>query len=100
MKTPIWTGAQLKAKRDQDKLSAEKLGKMMGTSKENIYKWEGVTKPHSKAMIKKVQDYINGVQPKQKAPKPTNGTLNKDEYREKYYALLEKYTILLEQTKP
>lgn len=103
MKTPIattWTGAEFKAKRKLDGHSAEKLAKLLGTSKENVYKWEGTTKPQTKAMIKKVQDYINGVEPKQKAPKPTNGAVHKDDYKEKYYTLLEKYTALLEQTKP
>lgn len=96
VKTPTWDAASLKAKREKDGLSAEKLANILGASKENIYKWESGTVPNSKAMVKKVQDYLNGFEPKQK-PAKTNGVVKKDDFKEKYYTLLEKYTALLEK---
>lgn len=94
VKTPTWDAASLKAKREKDGLSAEKLANILGASKENIYKWESGTVPHNKAMQKKIGDYINGVQPEMKVVK-TNG--HTDDFKEKYYTLLEKYTALLER---
>lgn len=95
----MWDAKQLKEKRAADKISASQLAELLGrgASKENVYKWEnGVVRPSSEGMSKKIQNYINGVKPKQKAPKPTNGAVHKDDFKEKYYTLLEKYTALLE----
>lgn len=96
MKSPTWDAASLKAKREKDGLSAEKLANILGASKENIYKWESGTKPHSKGMDRKIQAYINGIKPEQMKVDKTNGAI-KNDYKEKYYTLLEKYTALLEQ---
>lgn len=100
-------GAAFKAKRKADKLSAQKLADKLGTTRENVYKWEGGTVPKSKAMQKKVRDYINGAPIAEKKPgvkkvKPkvsssSNGTVPHEDFREKYYTLLEKYTALLEK---
>lgn len=94
----MWDAKQLKEKRAADRLSAEKLAKLLGTTKENIYKWETGTKPMQNGMYKKVQDYIKGVQPEPKKTvlPETNGTVKENDFKEKYYNLLEKYTILLE----
>lgn len=88
----MWDAKQLKEKREADGLSAEKLANILGTTKENIYKWESGTKPMQNGMFQKVQDYINGTQKSVKV----NGTV-KEDYKEKYFVLLEKYTALLEK---
>lgn len=114
----MWEAKQLKEKRAKDKISASQLARSLGkgASKENVYKWEnGVVRPKSKWMGRKIQSYLKGnipivaptpigrkkkkpVKIKQPTPQPikTNGTVKKDEYKEKYYTLLEKYTALLE----
>lgn len=88
-------GIAFKAKREKDKLSAQKLADRLGTTRENVYKWETGTVPQSKAMQKKVLAYINGeeVQPKTSS----NGTVPHEDFKQKYYTLLEKYTALLEK---
>lgn len=101
----MWDAKQLKEKREADGLSAEKLANILGTTKENIYKRESGTKPMQNGMYKKVEEYLNGVkpQPKKILLSETNGTIKdyiNQDYKEKYFVLLEKYTALLEQTKP
>lgn len=100
----MWDAKQLKEKRAADRLSAEKLAKMLGATKESIYKWESGTKPQSKGMNRKIQNYLNGAMPVNGAAETprkkytkSNGTVKENDFKEKYYNLLEKYTILLEK---
>lgn len=94
----------LKEKREKDGLSAQQLANMLGATKESIYKWESGTRPQSKGMNRKIQNYLNSTIPvTDKTPRKkyeyskTNGTVHTGDYKEKYYTLLEKYTALLEQ---
>lgn len=96
----MWDAKQLKEKRAADKISASQLAELLGrgASKENVYKWEnGVVRPSSEGMSKKIQNYINGVKPKQKSVTEksvkTNGVLRED-YKEKYFVALEELVSL------
>lgn len=87
----MWTeGKKLREKRESQRLSAADLAEIFGATKENVYKWETGTKPMSKVMRKKVLDYIND-------KVSVNGTVPYEDYKTKYYTLLEKYTALLEK---
>lgn len=115
----MWEAKQLKEKRAKDKISANTLAEMLGrgASKENVYKWEnGVVRPKSKGMSRKIQSYLKGTLPivaatpigrkkkkpaktKQPVPQPikTNGAVHKDEYKEKFKIVNDKYNALLEE---
>lgn len=99
-------GAAFKAKREKDDLSAQELANRLGATRASVYKWETGVIPRRKSLQKKIKDYINGVNFPEKKPgvkkvKPkvlsSNGTVPHEDFREKYYTLLEKYTALLEK---
>lgn len=88
----MFTGKQIREKRESLKLSASMLAKILGVGKESIYKWEGGTKPSHHDMVVKIENWLNDV------PQPKvieNGV----DWQKKYYDLLEKYTALLEKMK-
>lgn len=85
----MFDGKKLREKRESLRLSAAKLAKILGESKESIYKWEGGTRPSSKEIEDKIEQWMNGVTPKVSE--------NNVDYKKKYYDILEKYTALLEK---
>lgn len=90
----MWTGQQLRHTRESLELSAQDLGVILGTSRENIYKWEGGTKPRSKAQMAKVTKWLKDSMSTNGTVKPAQDT---SDYKEKYFSLLEKYNSLLEK---
>lgn len=96
----MFNGKQIREKRESLKLSAPKLAKMLNTTKENIYKWEGGTVPRSLEDLTNIENWLkSGTGPKKievvKVTPSSNGT----DWQKKYYDLLEKYTALLERMK-
>lgn len=89
-------GKAIREKREMLKLSAPQLAKLIGVTNGKIYKWEaGSTIPNTKADYNKITNWLNGVKV-QKVIKPSNGVPSED-WKKKYYDLLEKYTALLEK---
>lgn len=91
-------GKAIREKREKLKLSAPQLAKLIGVTNGKIYKWEaGGTMPNTTADYKKITNWLNGTTVKvQKVIKPSNGVPSED-WKKKYYDLLEKYTALLEK---
>lgn len=100
-------GKAIRDKREKLELSAPQLAELIGVTAGKIYKWEGgAASPNSKADYKRITDFLKGIinheklnnilnPTKKKAILKSNGVV-KDDFKEKYYALLEKYTLLLE----
>lgn len=92
----MFTGKELRAKRESLRLSAAKLATILKTTKENIYKWEGGTKPSKHEDMINIENWMNGVPEIVKdIPRASNGI----DWQKKYYDLLEKYTAVLEKMK-
>lgn len=93
-------GKAILKKRTDLELSASQLAELIGVTNGKIYKWEGGTKPQTEKDYKRITDWLNGVNVPAKKKntvqviKPSNGT---EDYKKKYYELLEKYTALLEK---
>lgn len=88
----MFTGEQLKDKRLSVKWSTVRTAKYFKTKPGNIYKWEQGKTPRDPELYNKVDAWVN-----------SNGIVKPHEdvsdYREKYFSLLEKYTLLLEKIK-
>jgi transcriptional regulator with XRE-family HTH domain len=52
-------GERIKAKRDEEDISAEKLAKILGVTKENIYKWERGSKPSDPQVYNRITNWLN-----------------------------------------
>lgn len=91
---------KIREKREAKGISGEVLAKQFGMSKESFYKMETEGhKPRDKKVRAKLQEWLGydifTQRRKKKVAVKTNGIV-KDDFKEKYYALLEKYTLLLE----
>lgn len=88
---------KIREKREALGISGEDLAKQFGMGKESLYKMElDGHKPRNSKVRKKIKDWLGeDVFIKRITPRKTNGIV-KDDFKEKYYALLEKYTLLLE----
>lgn len=85
-------GHAIREKRMNERLSASQLAKKIGVTNGKIYKWEGGTRPQTVEDYKIITDWLND-----KVIKPSNGTVPSEDYKKKYYDLLEKYIALLEK---
>lgn len=56
----MFTGDQIRLTRKKRGLSAEKLAEVLGTSKDNIYKWEKGHRPQSGEAYQKVENWLGG----------------------------------------
>lgn len=107
----MFTGKQIRDKRESLKLSAAKLAKLLNTTKENVYKWEGGTVPRTLEHETNIENWLkNGTVPKRRkkieslnvkqvSVKQITPSSNGVDWQKKYYDLLEKYTALLEKMK-
>lgn len=106
MNTKPVDGKAIRQKRMNQALSASQLAKLIGVTDGKIYKWEEGTTPRTHGDYKKITNWLNGIGPVvaqhkpvqvKKVIKPTNGTVPSEDFKKKYYDLLEKYTALLEK---
>lgn len=90
----MFTGQQFKAKRLSLKWSVQRTAKYFKTKPGNIYKWEEGVTPKDPELFHTIDMWVGN---------KTNGVVKPHEdisdYREKYFSLLEKYTLLLEKIK-
>lgn len=83
----MFDGKQLREKRESLRLSAQQLATILKTTKENIYKWEGGTKPSKHEDMISIENWLNG------------SRVENNDWQKKYYDLVEKYIALLEKMK-
>lgn len=95
----MFTGKEIREKRESLRMSAATLAAILKTTKENVYKWEGGTKPSKHEDVISIESWLNG-QPE--TIRESNGVDWKVKYeglQMEHYELLKKYTALLEKMK-